>query len=181
MLAKSSYVESQASAACPPGTKRCICETLTVLYERGELTLRAGKVQRRSLADKLGVTRRSVEKAVSRRDSGAPGRCILRFDQFLKEQGHARLWTERLPAIRARLEEKKKSGTLPTTNQGRLNRSAVLREFAPQNKSIQAVVTKNPHVKALLDEYDVTQDDEGYSPYQVRGTREAAQSAARQR
>ena len=27
------------------------------------------------------------------------------------------------------------------------------------------VVKKNPDVKALLDEYDVTQDDEGYSQY----------------
>ena len=46
-----------------------------------------------------------------------------------------------------------------------MNRSAVLREFAPDNKWIQSVVRKNPDVKALLDEYDVTQDDEGYSPY----------------
>ena len=164
MLAQSSRVESQAPA-CKPGAKRCICETLSALYERRELTLRAGKVQRRALAEELGVTRWSLEKALTKRGSGAPGQCIARFDQFLKEQGHARLWTERLPAIRARLEQYKESGTLPTTNQGTLNRSAVLREFAPDNKWILSVVNKNPDVKALLDEYDVTHDDEGYSPY----------------
>ena len=158
-------MESEAPAACRPGTKRCICETLATLHARGELTLRAGKVQRKALAEKLGMTKRSVDKAVSRRRSGAPGRCIARFDQVLKEQGRARLWTERLPAIRERLEQCKASGTLPTTNQGTLNRSAVLREFAPENKSILTVVKKNPDVKALLDEYDVTEDDEGYSPY----------------
>ena len=87
------------------------------------------------------------------------------FDQLLKAHGHGRLWTERLPAIRARLEHHKRSGTLPTTKQGTLNRSAVLREFAPENKSLLTVVTKNPDVKALLDEYDVTQGDEGYSQY----------------
>ena len=40
-----------------------------------------------------------------------------------------------------------------------------MREFAPENKWILTVVKKNPDVKALLDEYDVTQDDEDYSPY----------------
>ena len=104
MLAQSSRVESQAPA-CKPGAKRCICETLSALYERRELTLRAGKVQRRVLAQELGVTRRSVEKAATRLGAGAPGQCIASFDQFLKEQGHARLWTERLPAIRARLQQ----------------------------------------------------------------------------
>ena len=165
VLAQSSSVESEAPAACRPGAKRCICETLATLHARGELTVRAGKVQRKALAEELGVTKRSIDKAVSRRRSGAPGRCIARFDQVLKEQGHARLWTERLPAIRARLEQCKASGTLPTTNQGTLNRSAVLREFAPDNKWILTVVKKNPDVKALLDEYDVTEDDEGYSQY----------------
>ena len=158
-------MKSQVHATCAPGTKGCICDTLAVFYERGELTLRAGRVQRRALAEKLGVTRRSVERAVTETSARAPGRCIVRFDRFLKEQGHARIWTERLPAIRARLEQYKESGTLPTTNQGTLNRSAVLREFAPDNKCILTVVKKNPDVKALLDEYDVTQDDEGYSPY----------------
>ena len=157
------------SAACAPDTRRCICETLSAFYERRELTLRAGKVQRKALAEKLGATGPSIRKAVARLDSGAPGRCIARFNQFLKEQGHARLWTERLPAIRARLERYKKSGMLPTTNQGMLNRSAVLREFAPDNKYIMAVIRKNPDVKALLDEYDVTRDDEDYSPYKYDG------------
>ena len=156
---------SQVPAGCGPGTKRCICETLATLHARGELTLRARKVQRKALAERLGVTRGSIAKALTRRRLGAPARCIARFDQFLKEQGHARLWTERLPAIRARLEQYKKSGTLPTTNQGTLNRSAVLRKFAPENKSILTVVKKNPDVKALLDEYDVTEEDERYSPY----------------
>ena len=41
----------------------------------------------------------------------------------------------------------------------------MLREFAPDNKSIMPGVKKNPDVKALFDEYDVTQDDEGYSRY----------------
>ena len=127
--------------------------------------MRAGKVQRKALAEKLSVTKRSVERAVTSRGSGAPGRCIARFDQFLKAQGHAKLWTERLPAIRARLEQYRQSGTLPTTNKGTLNRSAVLREFAPDNKAIKTVVDRNPDVKALLVEYDITQDDEGYSPY----------------
>ena len=165
VLAQSSRVESQAPAACRLGTKRCICDTLAALYARGKLTLRAGKVQRKALAEELGVTKRSVDKAVTRRRSRAPGRCIARFDQFLNEQGHARLWTERLPAIRARLEQCRESGTLPTSNQGTLNRSAVLREFAPENKCILAVLKKNPDVKALLDEYDVIQGDDGYSPY----------------
>ena len=127
--------------------------------------MRAGKVQRKALAEELGVTKRSVERAVSETSSRAPGRCIVRFDQFLNEQGHARLWTERLPAIRARLEQWRESGTLPTSNQGTLNRSAVLREFAPENKCVLSVLKKNPDVTALLDEYDVIQGDDGYSPY----------------
>ena len=165
MLAQSSSAENQAPAACRAGTKRCICETLATLHARGELTLRAGKVQRRALAERLGVSKRSIEKAVTRRRLRAPGRCVSGFDKFLKEQGHGRLWAERLPAIRARLEQYKASGTLPTSNQGTLNRSAVLREFAPENKWILTVVKKNPDVRALLDEYDVTEDDERYSPY----------------
>ena len=164
VLAQSPSVESQMPAACMPGTKKCICEKLARLHERGELMLRAGKVQRKALAEELGVTKCWIAKAVTRRRSGPPGRCIARFDQMLKEQGHARLWTERVPAIRARLEQYKESGTLPTTNQGTLNRSAVLREFAPENKSILTVIKKNPDVKALLDEYDIS-EDEGYSPY----------------
>ena len=165
VLTQASNVEHQAPDACSPGTKRCICGTLARLHAREELTLRAGKVQRKALAERLGVTKRSIDKAVTRRSSRAPGRCIARFDQFLKEQGHGRLWTERLPAIRARLEQFKESGTLPTTNLGTLNRSAVLREFAPDNKWIHTVVRKNPDVRALLDEYDVTGDDDGYSQY----------------
>ena len=172
MLDQSSSVEGPAGAACAPGTKRCICETLAALHARGELTLRAGKVQRKALARTLCVTRRSIDKAVTRRALGAPGRCIARFDQLLKAQGHARLWTERLPAIRAWLEECKASGTLPTTNQGRLNRSAVLRKFAPGNKWILGVLKKNPDVKALLDEYDVTEDDERYSQYKYDALKE---------
>ena len=119
----------------------------------------------KALAHKLGVSSRSIERAVSQRDSGAPGRCIARFDRLLQAQGHARLWTERLPAIRARLEQCKASGTLPLTNLGTLNRSAVLREFAPDNKWVSSILRKNPEVKALLDEYDVTEDDERYTPY----------------
>lgn len=165
VLAQTSTADSQAPATCSPGTKRCICAKLSALHERGELTLRAGKVQRRALAAELGISRTSIGKAVTRRHVGAPGRCIARFDEFLKELGHERLWTERLPAIRARLEQYRKSGTLPTTNQGRLNRSAVLREFAPENKWLLTVIKKNPDVKALLDEFEITEEDEGYSPY----------------
>ena len=43
------------------------------------------------------------------------------------------------------------------------------------------VVKKNPDVKALLDEYDVTQDDEGYSRYKYDALEDEAQGAARQR
>ena len=51
------------------------------------------------------------------------------------------------------------------TNRGRLNRSAVLREFAPDMKFTMGVLHENPAVKVLLDEYDVTRGDDRYSPY----------------
>ena len=76
------------------------------------------------------------------------------------------MWAERVPAIRVYLERCKESGTLPITNRGRLNRKAVLREFAPHLKSLGWVLShENSAVKALLDEYDVIQGDERYSPY----------------
>ena len=155
----------EAGGACRPGTKGCICGTLSALYERGELVLRAGKVQRSVLARKLGATRWSANPTAAPRRSKAPGRCVVRFDRLLKEQGRGRVWTERLPAMRAYLERCKESGTLPMTNRGRLNRSAVLREFAPDRKSLGVVLAENPAVKALLDEYDVLRGDERYSPY----------------
>ena len=155
----------EAGGACRPGTKGCICGTLSALYERGELVLRAGKVQRSVLARKLGATRWSANLTAAPRRSKAPGRCVVRFDRLLKEQGRGRVWTERLPAMRAYLERCKESGTLPMTNRGRLNRSAVLREFAPDRKSLGVVLAENPAVKALLDEYDVLRGDERYSPY----------------
>ena len=155
----------EAGGACRPGTKGCICGTLSALYERGELVLRAGKVQRSVLARKLGATRWSANPTAAPRCSKAPGRCVVRFDRLLKEQGRGRVWTERLPAMRAYLERCKESGTLPMTNRGRLNRSAVLREFAPDRKSMGVVLAENPAVKALLDEYDVLRGDERYSPY----------------
>ena len=128
-------MESQVPAACKPGTKRCICETLAALYARGELTLRAGKVQRRALAQRARRNETVAPKGcrqTSLRGAWAVHRPVS--TNFLKEQGHARLWIERLPAIRERLEQYKESGTLPTTNQGKLNRSAVLREFAPDQQ-----------------------------------------------
>ena len=155
----------EAGGACRPGTKGCICGTLSALYERGELALRAGRVQRSALARKFGATRWSAKLTAAGRRSKAPGRCVVRFDRLLKEQGRGRLWTERLPAIRAYLERCKESGTLPMTNRGGLNRSAVLREFAPDRKSIMGVLHENPAVKALLDEYDVIRGNERYSPY----------------
>ena len=154
-----------AGGVCVPGTKGCICGTLAVWYERGELDLWAGRVHRDALARKLGATRWSGCPTQAGRRSKAPGRCILRFDHVLMEQGHGRLWDERLPAIRAYLERCKESGTLPMSHRGRLNRSAVLREFAPDRKSTMGVLHENPDVKALLDEYDVIQGDERYSPY----------------
>ena len=108
---------------------------LAALYEREELTLQRGKVGRTALVEKLGVSRNSFRYAVSQRSSRAPGRCIVRFNRLLKEQGRGRVWTERLPAIRAYLERCKESGTLPVSTRGRLNRQAVLREFAPDHKS----------------------------------------------
>ena len=157
---------SEAGGACTPGTKGCICGTLAVWYERGELDLWAGRVDRSALARKLGATRCSRLSTQAGRRSKAPGRCIVRFDRRLKEQGHGRRWAERLPAIRAYLERRKESGTLPMSRRRRLNRSAVLREFAPDMKSYLSIVHANPAVKALLDEYDdVIRDDERYSPY----------------
>ena len=143
----------------------CICGTLSALHERGELVLRAGKVDRRALARKLGVTSWWADSPAPGRRSKPPGRCIVRFDRLLKEHGSGRLWAEGLPALRAYLERCKESGTLPMTKRGRLNRSAVLREFAPERKAPSGVLDANPDVKALLDEYDVLQDDERYSPY----------------
>ena len=163
VLTEHRVVEIQSNAECAPGTTKCICETLARLHARGDLALRAGKVKRKALGERLGLTRRTLQRVMARRS--APGSCIARFDQLLKTHGHGRLWTERLPAIRARLEHHKRAGTLPTTKQGTLNRSAVLREFAPENKSLLTVVRKNPDVEALLNEYDVTQGDEGYSQY----------------
>ena len=156
---------SEAGGVCRPGTKGCICATLSALYERGELALRAGKVQRTVLARKLGATRWSTNPVAAERCSKAPGWCVVRFDRLLKEQGRGRLWAERLPAIRACLERCKESGTLPITNRGRLNRSAVLREFAHNPKTVLGILNENPAVKALLDEYDVTRGDDRYSPY----------------
>ena len=154
-----------AGGACTPGTKGCICGTLAVWYERGELDLRAGRVHRAALARKVVATRWSGCPTQAGRRSKAPSRCIVRFDWLLKEQGRGRLWAERLPAIRAYLERCKESGTLPITNRGRLNRSAVLREFAPGRQSYMTVLHENPALKALLDEYDVIRGDERYSPY----------------
>ena len=155
----------EAGGTCPPGTKGCICGMLAALYEREELPLRAGKVQRTALAQKLGVSTSWVTCALSRTSSKAPGRCIVRFDRLLKEQGRGRVWTERLPAIRAYLERCKESGTLPVSTRGRLNLQAVLREFAPDVKSFTFALYGNPALKALLDEYDVIRDDERYSRY----------------
>ena len=156
----------EAGGACPPGTKGCICGTLSALYERGELALWAGRVDRSALARKLGATRWSRLSTQAGRRSKAPGRCVVRFDRLLKEQGHGRRWAERLPAIRAYLERCKESGTLPMTHRRTLNRSAVLREFAPDMKSHLSIPHANPAVKALLDEYDdVIRGDERYSPY----------------
>ena len=155
----------EAGGPCTLGTKGCICGTLSTLYERGELALRVGRVQRNALSRKLGATRWSGNPTAAERRSKAPGRCVVHFDRLLKEQGRGRLWAERLPAIRAYLERCKESGTLPITNHGRLNRSAVLREFAPDKKSMMSVLHENPAVKALLDEYDVIRGDERYSPY----------------
>ena len=138
---------------------------LAALYEREELTLQRGKVGRTALVEKLGVSRNSFRYAVSQRSSRAPGRCIVRFNRLLKEQGRGRVWTERLPAIRAYLERCKESGTLPVSTRGRLNRQAVLREFAPDHKSFTFALYGNPALKALLDEYDVIRDDERYSRY----------------
>ena len=154
-----------AGGACMPGTKGCICGTLSALYKRGELALRAGRVHQSALARKLGATRRFALSTAAGRRSNAPGRCVVRFDRLLKEQGRGRLWAERLPAIRAYLERCKESGTLPVTNRGRVNRSAVLREFAGDRKSFASVLPENPAVKALFDEYDVIRDDERYSSY----------------
>ena len=155
----------EAGGACRPGTKGCICGTLSALYERGELALWAGRVRRSALARKLGATRWSATPTAAGRRSKAPGRCVVRFDRLLKEQGLGGLWTERLPAMRAYLERCKESGILPMTNRGGLNRSAVLREFAVGRKSVACVPHENPAVKALLDEYDVIRGDERYSPY----------------
>ena len=155
----------EAGGACRPGTKGCICGTLSALYERGELALRVGRVHRHALVRQLGATRFPARSTIAGPRSKAPGRCVVRFDRLLKEQGRGRLWTERLPAIRAYLERCKESGTLPITNRGRLNRSAVVREFAPDKKSMMSVLHENPAVKALLDEYDVIRGDERYSPY----------------
>ena len=157
----------EAGGACPPGTKGCICGMLAALYEREELRLHAGKVQRSGLAQKLGVSGDSVQNAVSKGSSRVPGRCIVRFDRVLKEQGRGRVWTswtERLPAVRAYLERCKDSGTLPVSTRGRLNRTAVLREFAPDLKSFTFVYDE-PALMALFDEYEVIRDDERYSRY----------------
>ena len=154
-----------AGGACMPGTKGCICEMLSALYERGELVLRVGRVNQAALGRKLGATRWSGSPTQDGRRSKAPGRCVVRFDQLLKEQGRGRLWDERLPEIRAYLVRCKESGTLPMSGRGRLNRRAVLREFEPHRKSLSSVLPENPAVKALLDEYDVIQGDERYSPY----------------
>ena len=155
-----------AGGACIPGTKGCICGTLAVWYERGELALRAGRVHRTALARKLGATRWSGCPTQAGRRSKAPGRCVVRFDHLLKEQGRGRLWDERLPAIRAYLERCKESATLPINGSGRVDRTAVLREFAPDRKGgVGTILLENPALKALLDEYDVTRGDERYSPY----------------
>ena len=154
-----------AGGPCLPGTKGCICGTLAVWYERGELDLWAGRVHRDALARKLGTTRWSGCPTQAGRRSKAPGRCVVRFDHLLKEQGHGGLWAERVPAIRVYLERCKESGTLPISPRGRLNRKAVLREFAPHLKSLGWALHENLAVKALLDEYDVIQGDERYSPY----------------
>ena len=156
----------EADGACVPGTERCICATLADLYQRGELPLWAGRVSRSALARKLGATWFSRLSTQACRRSKAPGRCIVRFDRWLKELGHGRRWVERLPAIRAYLERCKESGTLPVTRGRKLNRSAVLCEFAPDVKSYHTIVYANPTVKGLLDEYDdVIQREERYSPY----------------
>ncbi|MYD94732.1 MAG: hypothetical protein F4Y02_13815 [Chloroflexi bacterium] len=83
----------------------------------------------------------------------------MRFDRLLKDRGHGRLWTERLPAIRAYLDRCRESGTLPVWN-GTLNRNAVLRVFAPGRKGYGTILLENPALKALLDEYDVIGGDE---------------------
>ena len=154
-----------AGGPCMPGTKGCICGTLAIWYERGELDLNAGKVNRAALARKFGEMRWSGCTNQPSRRSKAPGRCVVRFDHLLKEQGRGRFWDERLPAIRVYLEQHRESGTLPMSNRGRLNREAVLREFEPGRKSLSSVLHENPAVKALLDEYDVLRGDERYSPY----------------
>ena len=136
------------------------------MYERGELVLPAGRVQRRTLARKLGATKSWATSTAPGRRSKPPGRCIVRFDRLLREHGPGSVWTEDVPAIRAYLERCKESGTLPITPRGRLNRSAVLRSFATDPEFPLAVLDANPAVKALLDEYDdVIRGDERYSPY----------------
>ena len=155
-----------AGGVCMPGTKGCICRTLAVWYERGELDLKAGRVNRVALARKLAPTRWSGTPTQAGRRWKAPGRCVVRFDRLLKEEGRGRVWTERLPLIRAYLDRCMESGTLPMSRRGKLNRRAVLREFAPGKKSYSTVLAENPAVKALLDEYDdVIQADERYSPH----------------
>ena len=76
----------EVGGPCRPGTKGCICGTLSALYERGELVLRAGRVHRRALARKLGATRRWADSpSRAGRRSKAPARCIAHFDRQLKE------------------------------------------------------------------------------------------------
>lgn len=155
----------KADEACPEGTSRCLCGELAQLYDSGRLKLYRGTVSRARLEDELRLGRNAVSGRARTAPEKAPGRCLRRFDALLESWGHGTVWTEKIPQIRQLLDERKAAGTLPVNEQGDLNRTAVLREFGLGDGSVHVAQKRAPKLRALLDSYDTTQDDPGYTPY----------------
>ena len=74
------------------------------------------------------------------------------------------MWDERLPAIRAYLERCKDRAPCRCRT-WEVEPSCGAARVRTSQKVLSNVLLENPAVKALLDEYDVIQGDERYSPY----------------
>ena len=151
--------------ACQPGTRNCICETLSRLYKSGNLKLFRGRVSSARLAEALGSHITRFQRATRHRPDTAPGRCIRNFDSVLESFGHGTVWTEKIPTIRETLDELARTGALPVNAQGDLNRQAILRPSGLRKGTSHNPQSRTPELKNLLDEYDTTRDDPRYSPY----------------
>ena len=143
-----------------------MCSKLSELYESGTLKLYRGTVSRTRLEDDLEAPRQRFLDAVRRRPEAAPGRCILRFDEVLERRGHGTVWEEKVPAIRRELKRLARTGKLPVNEQGDLNRQGILKNFGLGHRmSVHIVQKRAPKLKALLDDYDTTQEDPNYTQY----------------